>query len=189
MRSGGAPICHHQRSSYGRPQWCPASHPVRQRLTELGLSFVAHQVPVEPDARLALERTTGQTTVPVLVAGGEIIAGEQAIVTHRALSAEAAEREAHAARVDEPRLGSLVRYSDFGRRLLPRSDVAHMGLPGLPLTARSRVMLSPPTHYDTNCWPPVPPISSSRPPGLILGAALRATSSPSTRWPPTASRT
>jgi glutathione S-transferase len=55
---------------------------IRQRLTELGLSFVAHQVPVEPSARVALERATGQMTVPVLVVGGEIVAGEQAILTH-----------------------------------------------------------------------------------------------------------
>jgi len=31
---------------------------VRQRLTELGLSFVAHQVQVEPEGRQELERAT-----------------------------------------------------------------------------------------------------------------------------------
>ena len=37
--------------------------------------------------------------------------------------------------------------------------------------------------------PPVPPMSSSVPPGRILPAALRATSSPSTTWSLSASRT
>lgn len=63
-------------------EWCPASHRVRQRLTELGLSFVAHQVPVDSGARTALVRATGQTSIPVLVAVGEIVPGEQAILTH-----------------------------------------------------------------------------------------------------------
>ncbi len=64
-------------------EWCPASHRVRQRLTELGLSFVAHQVPVDPAARGELEHHTGHTTIPILVAPpGEIVAGEEAIVTY-----------------------------------------------------------------------------------------------------------
>ena len=60
-------------------EWCPASHRVRQRLTELGLTYLAHQVPVEPDDRAQLEEATGQRSIPVLVAGGEIAEGEQAI--------------------------------------------------------------------------------------------------------------
>jgi glutaredoxin len=32
-------------------EWCPHSHKVRQRLTELGLDFVARQVPADPDDR------------------------------------------------------------------------------------------------------------------------------------------
>jgi glutathione S-transferase len=60
-------------------EWCPASHRVRQRLTELGLTYVAHQVPVERDDRAQLEVATGQRSIPVLVAGGEIVEGEQAI--------------------------------------------------------------------------------------------------------------
>jgi glutaredoxin len=30
-------------------EWCPYSHRVRQRLTELGLDFVAHQVAAGDD--------------------------------------------------------------------------------------------------------------------------------------------
>jgi glutathione S-transferase len=61
-------------------EWCPASHRVRQCLTELGLSFIAHQVAVEPDARAELEAATGMTTIPILVADGEIFSGENAIL-------------------------------------------------------------------------------------------------------------
>ncbi|HUA44067.1 MAG TPA: glutaredoxin [Solirubrobacteraceae bacterium] len=63
-------------------EWCPASHRVRQRLTELGLTYLVHQVPVEPDRRAELEVATGRRSIPVLVAGGEVIDGERAILDY-----------------------------------------------------------------------------------------------------------
>lgn len=63
-------------------EWCPSSHRVRQRLTELGLTFTAHQVPARREARAELMNLTGQDTIPVLGAGGEIIAGSDAILTY-----------------------------------------------------------------------------------------------------------
>ena len=63
-------------------EWCPASRRVRQRLTELGLTYVAHQVPVERDEPTELEAVTGQRSIPVLADEDEVIAGEDAIVTH-----------------------------------------------------------------------------------------------------------
>jgi glutathione S-transferase len=63
-------------------EWCPASHRVRQRLTELGLSYTVHQVAVQRDDRAQLEAATGRRTIPILVAGGEVIEGEQAILAH-----------------------------------------------------------------------------------------------------------
>jgi glutathione S-transferase len=63
-------------------EWCPQSHRVRQRLTELGLAFIAHQVPVERSARTELEAATGETAIPVLVANHEVISGEDAILTY-----------------------------------------------------------------------------------------------------------
>ncbi len=61
-------------------EWCPASHRVRQRLTELGLTYTTHQVPVERDDRVALERATGERTIPILAADGELVIGEEAIL-------------------------------------------------------------------------------------------------------------
>jgi glutathione S-transferase len=63
-------------------EWCPASHRVRQRLTELGLTYTTHQVPVQRDARIALQLATGDSEIPVLVARGEPVRGEQAILDY-----------------------------------------------------------------------------------------------------------
>src|SRR5439155_1234403 len=48
-------------------EWCPASRRVRQRLTELGVEYVARQVPVEREERGELVEATGQTSIPALV--------------------------------------------------------------------------------------------------------------------------
>ena len=63
-------------------EWCPHSHKVRQRLTELGLDFTARQVPAEPDDRAALLHAAGTNEIPVLVAeDGEILKGEEEILS------------------------------------------------------------------------------------------------------------
>ena len=61
-------------------EWCPHSHRVRQRLTELGLPYVARQVPAVRQQRDELRRLTGRTTVPVLVHRGRIVADEREIL-------------------------------------------------------------------------------------------------------------
>ena len=63
-------------------EWCPASHGVRQRLTELGLSYVVRQVPVEREERTELFAATGATEIPVLVLDGRPVVGDKAIVCH-----------------------------------------------------------------------------------------------------------
>jgi glutaredoxin len=47
-------------------EWCPASRRVREHLTELGVDYLIHQVPVERDARAALRAATGADTIPAL---------------------------------------------------------------------------------------------------------------------------
>jgi glutaredoxin len=62
-------------------EWCPHSHRVRQRLTELGLDFVAHQVPVDPAERMELEHATGRRSIPTLVLDdGSILGGDDEII-------------------------------------------------------------------------------------------------------------
>ena len=48
-------------------EWCPFSHLVRQRLTELGVDFVAHQVEPQPEQRDAMEAAVGSRVIPVVV--------------------------------------------------------------------------------------------------------------------------
>lgn len=62
-------------------EWCPHSHRVRQRLTELGLDFVAHQVPVDPGERRELKRATGRRSIPTLVLDdGSVFGGDDEIL-------------------------------------------------------------------------------------------------------------
>src|SRR5262249_43356457 len=49
-------------------EWCPGSHRVRQRLTELGCDVTLRQVPVDPEERSELRRVSGAAEIPVLVA-------------------------------------------------------------------------------------------------------------------------
>lgn len=63
-------------------EWCPASHRVRQRLTELAVTYTTHQVPVQREARVDLFHATGTDEIPVLVADGAPIRGEQAILSY-----------------------------------------------------------------------------------------------------------
>jgi glutathione S-transferase len=64
-------------------EWCPHSHRVRQRLTELGVAFVARQVPAEQADRDELRRRTGDDEIPALVPQeGAPITGADAIIAH-----------------------------------------------------------------------------------------------------------
>ena len=64
-------------------EWCPYSRKVRQRLTELGLDFVAKQVPADKAKRDELQDATGTDTIPVLVTDdGEAIATEGEILAY-----------------------------------------------------------------------------------------------------------
>jgi glutathione S-transferase len=48
-------------------EWCPHSHRVRQRFTELGVSFIARPVPAERADREELRRKTGSDEIPALL--------------------------------------------------------------------------------------------------------------------------
>lgn len=61
-------------------EWCPASRRVRERLTELGVDYLAHQVPVERSKRDVLVEATGTDTIPALILDDRrAIVGEDAI--------------------------------------------------------------------------------------------------------------
>ena len=89
-------------------EWCPASHRVRQRLTELGLTYTIRQVPVQRDARTALRAKTGSADIPVLIVDDRTVEGEQAILTylgeHFTEPPDAAEQRAKAAKAKQKEL-------------------------------------------------------------------------------------
>jgi glutathione S-transferase len=61
-------------------EWCPHSHRVRLRLTELGLDVVLRQVPVDREARDDMERETASRSIPTLVADGAVVSGVDEIL-------------------------------------------------------------------------------------------------------------
>ena len=64
-------------------EWCPHSHKVRQRLTELGLDFTARQVAADPDDREEMKRRVGTNEIPALVPdGGDPLCGEDDILEY-----------------------------------------------------------------------------------------------------------
>jgi glutathione S-transferase len=64
-------------------EWCPASRRVRQRLTELDIDYVSRQVPVEREARTALQEAVGADTIPALrLENGSAIVGEEYILAY-----------------------------------------------------------------------------------------------------------
>jgi glutathione S-transferase len=60
-------------------EWCPFSAAVRERMTELGLDFVARQVAPWPEERIALVDRTGTDSIPVLDADGALFVGTREI--------------------------------------------------------------------------------------------------------------
>jgi len=77
-------------------EWCPHSHKVRQRLTELGLDFWARQVPADPDDREEMKRNVGTEEIPVLVPDdGEPVCGEDDILEFLSRFDRRQDAEAH----------------------------------------------------------------------------------------------
>jgi glutathione S-transferase len=64
-------------------EWCPASRRVRQRLTELDVTYLTRQVPVERDARLELRMRAATDSIPALVCeDGGVLVGEDEILAY-----------------------------------------------------------------------------------------------------------
>ena len=86
-------------------EWCPGSRRIRQRLTELGLDYVNHQVPVEREERTALFGLTGSDTVPtLLLEDGSALVGEDEILAYLERHYDESEQaEAHRAKAAKAR--------------------------------------------------------------------------------------
>ena len=84
-------------------EWCPHSRRVRQRLTELGVDFIAKQVPARREDRADLRRATGIDHVPVLIVDeGRPLEGSDEILRYLAERfEEPADARVHRAKVRE----------------------------------------------------------------------------------------
>src|ERR687893_923815 len=54
-------------------EWCPFSHRVRAKLTELGVGYEAVNVSASSEKREELKDVTGDSAIPVLVDGEKVI--------------------------------------------------------------------------------------------------------------------
>ena len=63
-------------------EWCPYSHRVRLRLTELELDWIARTIPVDRAERDAMQAATGTRSIPILVDGDSIVQGADEIVAY-----------------------------------------------------------------------------------------------------------
>lgn len=83
-------------------EWCPHSHKVRQRLTELGLDFTVRQVPADPEDRTAMQERVGTAEIPVLVVEGAApICGDEAILEYLGRYHECGDADEHRAKSRE----------------------------------------------------------------------------------------
>ena len=93
-------------------EWCPHSHKVRQRLTELGLDFWARQVAADPADREQLRHHAGTTEIPVLVPDdGDPVCGEEDILEYLSRFEDSPDAAAHRekAREEVPLFAELKR--------------------------------------------------------------------------------
>ena len=63
-------------------EWCPFSHSVRAKLTELGVTYQAINVAAEGQERTEVEELTGSTAIPVLVDGEKVVSDSSQIVSY-----------------------------------------------------------------------------------------------------------
>ena len=63
-------------------EWCPYSHRVRLRLTELRVDWIARTMPLDGDERDAMDAATGLRSIPTLVDGDTVLHGADAILGH-----------------------------------------------------------------------------------------------------------
>ena len=94
-------------------EWCPYSHRVRQRLTELGVDFTARQVAANPAERDELRTRTGADEIPMLVPerGGPLTGADAILEWLNDWFEERPDARRHRAkaRVDVPHFDEIAR--------------------------------------------------------------------------------
>ena len=90
-------------------EWCPFSHRVRAKLTELGIGYEAVNVAASGQERTELKRIAGDGAIPVLVDGERVIAdsGEMISYLERKHEADPEELELHRRELSPTVYGTL----------------------------------------------------------------------------------
>jgi glutaredoxin 3 len=63
-------------------EWCPFSHRIRARLTELGIDYEAVNVSASAEKRAELKEITGNSTIPVLADGEKVFSDSSEILSY-----------------------------------------------------------------------------------------------------------
>ena len=90
-------------------EWCPFSHRVRAKLTELGIDYELVNVPASSKKRGDLEKVAGTTAIPVLVDEGRIISDSNAAISYleKKYGADPDELEVHRRELSPTVYGTL----------------------------------------------------------------------------------
>jgi len=63
-------------------EWCPFSHRIRAKLTELGIDYEAVNVSASAEKRAELKEITGNSTIPVLAAEEKVLSDSSEILSY-----------------------------------------------------------------------------------------------------------
>ncbi len=63
-------------------EWCPFSHRIRAKLTELGIEYEAVNVSASAEKRAKLKEITGNSTIPVLTDGEKVFSDSSEILSY-----------------------------------------------------------------------------------------------------------
>ena len=63
-------------------EWCPFSHRIRAKLTELGIDYEAVNVSASAEKRAELKEITGNSTIPVLADGEKVFSDSSKILSY-----------------------------------------------------------------------------------------------------------
>ncbi|MDQ3921864.1 MAG: glutathione S-transferase N-terminal domain-containing protein [Actinomycetota bacterium] len=63
-------------------EWCPFSHRIRAKLTELGIDYEAVNVSASAEKRAELKEITGNNTIPVLADGEKVFSDSSEILSY-----------------------------------------------------------------------------------------------------------
>ena len=90
-------------------EWCPFSHRVRAKLTELGVDYELVNVPASSKKRGDLEKIAGTTAIPVLVDGERIVSDSNEAISYleKKYGADPDELEVHRRELSPTVYGTL----------------------------------------------------------------------------------